>query len=117
LLLRPPGRIKSRSRAHQAYTVPEESKADRGHTGPISFRQNQEQIAGLLAPTVPAVQFAPVEGEGVCGVRGDADLLLPEGRRSKLARDLLRSSSKTGHLGGVRQTLYSGFTAASRQIV
>jgi hypothetical protein len=33
-----------------------------------------------------------------------------------LARDLLGTSSKTRHLGSVRQTVCAGFAAAARQI-
>gem|GEM_PF-6621690 len=42
--------------------------------------------------------------------------LLPGGRRSALARDLLRSSSHNRRFGPSRKITFAGFTAAARQI-
>src|ERR1700712_1556740 len=44
-------------------------------------------------------------------------LILPAGRRSKLARDLTRSGSQAIHLRRTRNTLLTELTTASRQIV
>ncbi|MFK3970883.1 hypothetical protein ACI2KS_09165, partial [Pseudomonas sp. NPDC087358] len=44
-------------------------------------------------------------------------LILPAGRRSKLARDLPRSGSQAIHLRRIRNTLLTKLTTASRQIV
>src|ERR1700712_2642215 len=44
-------------------------------------------------------------------------LILAEGRRSKLARDLARSASKSCNCGVSDTTQASGFTAGARQIV
>ncbi|MFK3972075.1 hypothetical protein ACI2KS_15250 [Pseudomonas sp. NPDC087358] len=79
-------------------------------------RHRPAAFASEPAPTVGVFQGSSVVSREL-GWFADLLLILAEGRRSKLARDLARSGSKSCECGVPGTTGGSGLTAGARQIV